>query len=54
MKISILIPCHNEEKSIRACVQSCLDQTRKPDQILVVNDGSIDKSAKITQYYNIF
>jgi biofilm PGA synthesis N-glycosyltransferase PgaC len=44
MKISILIPCHNEEKSIRACIQSCLDQTRAPDQILVVNDGSTDGS----------
>jgi cellulose synthase/poly-beta-1,6-N-acetylglucosamine synthase-like glycosyltransferase len=47
MKVSILIPCHNEEKSIRACVQSCLDQTRKADQILVVNDGSTDRSGEI-------
>jgi cellulose synthase/poly-beta-1,6-N-acetylglucosamine synthase-like glycosyltransferase len=47
MKISILIPCHNEEKSIKACVQSCLDQTRVPDQILVVNDGSTDKSGEL-------
>ena len=47
MKISILIPCHNEAKSIRECVQSCLDQTRVPDQILVVNDGSTDVSADI-------
>lgn len=47
MKISILIPCHNEEHAIAACVQSCLDQTRKPDEILVVNDGSTDKTAEI-------
>ena len=47
MKISILIPCHNEEKSIRECVQSCLNQTRRPDQILVVDDGSTDGSAAI-------
>jgi cellulose synthase/poly-beta-1,6-N-acetylglucosamine synthase-like glycosyltransferase len=47
MKISVLIPCHNEEKSIRACVESCLAQTRLPDQILVVNDGSRDRSAEI-------
>ncbi|MFA5828830.1 MAG: glycosyltransferase family 2 protein [Candidatus Shapirobacteria bacterium] len=44
-KISVLIPCYNEGKSIRACVQSCLDQTRPFDQILVVNDGSTDNSA---------
>lgn len=47
MKISILIPCHNEEKSIQACVFSCLNQTRLPDQIIVVNDGSTDRSAEI-------
>ncbi len=47
IKISILIPCHNEEKSIRRCIESCLNQTRPADQILVVNDGSTDKSGEI-------
>jgi cellulose synthase/poly-beta-1,6-N-acetylglucosamine synthase-like glycosyltransferase len=47
MKLSILIPCYNEEKTIRACVESCLFQTRKPDQIIVVDDGSTDRSPKI-------
>ncbi len=47
MKISILIPCHNEAASIRVCVDSCLNQTRPPDQILVVNDGSTDRSGEI-------
>lgn len=51
MKVSILIPCHNEEKSIQACVQSCLDQTRPADQILVVNDGSTDGSSEILQSF---
>lgn len=49
MKITVLIPCHNEEKSIQACVQSCLDQTRPPDEIVVVNDGSTDASRKILE-----
>lgn len=47
MKISILIPCHNESDSVRVCVESCLNQTRKPNQILVVNDGSTDDSGEI-------
>ena len=51
MKISILIPCHNEEKSIEACVNSCLNQTRQPDQILVVNDGSTDGSGEILKKF---
>ena len=51
MKISLLIPCHNEEKSIRRCVESCLAQTRIPDQILVVNDGSNDRSGEILKEF---
>jgi len=45
--ISILIPCHNEEKMIARCVRSCLDQTRPADQIIVVDDGSTDDSVNI-------
>ena len=47
MSITILIPAHNEEKSIAACVQSCLNQSRTPDEIIVVNDGSTDNTAQI-------
>ncbi len=47
MKISILIPCHNEEASIGACVTSCLSQSRPADEIIVVNDGSTDRSLDI-------
>lgn len=45
--ISVLIPAHNEEDMIAACVESCLNQTRPPNQIIVVNDGSTDKTAAI-------
>ncbi|MCI0565846.1 glycosyltransferase family 2 protein [bacterium] len=51
MKISILIPCHNEERSIAACVNSCLNQTRPPDEIIVVDDGSTDNSPAILASY---
>lgn len=47
MTISVLIPCYNEEKSIRRCVEACLAQTRKPDQIVVVDDGSTDRTPEI-------
>ncbi len=51
MKISILIPCHNEQNSIGACVSSCLQQTRKADQIIVVDDGSTDGTAEILRSF---
>jgi cellulose synthase/poly-beta-1,6-N-acetylglucosamine synthase-like glycosyltransferase len=47
MRISILIPCHNEERAIAACVESCLSQTQRADEIIVVNDGSTDRTAEI-------
>ncbi len=47
MRISILIPCHNEEKSIQKCVESCLNQSQKADEVVVVNDGSTDRSGEI-------
>lgn len=51
MKISILIPVRNEEKSIEACILSCLSQTRTPDEIVVVNDNSDDRTLKILRSF---
>ena len=47
MRISILIPCYNEEKSVRKSAESWLSQTRPADQILIVDDCSKDKTADI-------
>jgi len=42
--ISILVPCYNEEKTIKICVLSWLNQTHKADEIIIVNDCSTDKT----------
>lgn len=47
MKISLLIPCWNEEKMIKRCVESALAQSRRIDQILVVDDCSTDNTPAI-------
>ncbi len=51
MTASILIPCHNEELTIKRSIQSCLNQSHKPSEIVVVNDGSTDHSLKILSYF---
>lgn len=51
MKVSILIPCKNEEKSISPCIKSCLNQSYKPHQIIVIDDASTDKTPNILQSY---
>ena len=51
MKISLLIPSYNEEKSLWKCLESALSQTRALDQIIVVNDGSTDNTAEILKKF---
>ena len=45
--ISIVVPAKNEEKNIRNCVQSCLNQTYRNKEIIIVNDGSTDGTGEI-------
>ena len=54
MKLSLLIPCFNEEKSIEACIQSCLSQTRKFDELIFIDDCSTDSTSDILLLYGNF
>lgn len=45
--VSILIPVHQAEKYIEQCVRSVFDQTYRQLEIIVVDDGSTDKSLDI-------
>ncbi len=51
MKISILIPCYNEELTIDKCLLSCINQTRPADEIIVVDDSSTDKTPEILEKF---
>ena len=46
-KISIVVPVYNTEKYLEECVSSILLQTFKDFELILVNDGSVDKSAEI-------
>lgn len=52
MRISIVIPAYNEEKYIKKCIDSLLNQTLKPDDIIVVDDGSSDRTKEICSSCN--
>lgn len=52
MNLYIIIPAHNEEKFIALTLQSILNQTTKPQKIVVVNDNSIDNTEAIVKEYS--
>lgn len=47
MKLSIIIPAYNEESSIENCIKSLEKQTYKNREIIVIDDGSTDKTLEI-------
>ena len=49
--ISVIIPVHNREQWIGDCIQSVLNQSRPADEILVIDDGSDDDTAKVIKSY---
>lgn len=49
--ISIIIPVYNVEKYLEECIESCINQTYKNIEIILINDGSTDKSLEICQKY---
>lgn len=56
--ITVIVPCYNIEKYIERCIESIENQTYKQIEIIVVDDGSKDKTVEIlnklkAQYSNI-
>ena len=49
--ISIIVPVYNVEEYLKECIDSILNQTYKNLEIILVNDGSTDKSGSICEDY---
>ncbi len=50
-KISVIIPARNEEHSLPHLLESLKNQTIKPDEIIVVDDNSKDRTKEIALNY---
>ena len=51
MKISIVVPIYNAEQYLTECIESVVNQTNENWELILVNDGSTDKSAEICDAY---
>ena len=50
-KVSIIIPIYNVDKYLNQCINSVINQTYKNLEILLIDDGSTDKSGSICDAY---
>jgi glycosyltransferase involved in cell wall biosynthesis len=51
LKVSILIPCYNADRWIAQAIASALNQTYPDTEIIVVDDGSSDRSLEIIKSF---
>lgn len=51
MKVSIIIPCYNIEPYLSKCIDSVLNQTFSDFELILINDGSTDRTLNVCQEY---
>ena len=49
--ISIIIPVYNVKEYVEKCIKSVINQTYKNLEIIIIDDGSTDKSGEICKKY---
>jgi glycosyltransferase involved in cell wall biosynthesis len=51
IRITVVVPVYNREHTIKQAVDSILAQSAKPDEIIIVNDCSTDRTGEILMGY---
>ena len=50
--VSIIVPIYNSEQFLKKCIDSLINQTYGEIEILLIDDGSTDKSSEICDWYS--
>jgi glycosyltransferase involved in cell wall biosynthesis len=50
-RVSVVIPVHDGERYVAAAIDSALGQTRPPEEVIVVDDGSADRTPEVLGRY---
>jgi N-acetylglucosaminyltransferase len=51
--VTVIVPAHNEEAGLPATLESILRQTVPADEIIVVDDGSTDRTGEVARAYGV-
>lgn len=51
--VSVIIPVYNEEKDVGECLKSLNGQSYRNIEIIIVDDGSLDKTREVVKSYNV-
>ena len=51
VRLSVVVPMYNSEIYIERCINSIIDQDMEEMEIILVNDGSTDKTKYIAEKY---
>jgi len=52
LSVSIVIPVYNDEHHLKQCLTSIKNQISKPDEVIVVDNNSTDRSVQVAQKFN--
>lgn len=52
MLVSVIVPMYNSQKYISRCIESIITQTYRDIEIIVIDDGSNDKSFEIVEKFS--
>ena len=50
--VGVVVPCRNEARYVEGLLESLRTQTRRPDRVVIVDDGSTDGTAAVVDAWS--